>query len=113
MFASTQEITPRTQKVTLAGCGAVGPARSRRGAIRRGATCRGRRGNRNAVSDDDVVIAYQNLLDNQTHDPLALHYVKRIGAAAQSGQERGEGLCQAQERGALIGLVSDRLQFGA
>ncbi|MGO9058743.1 MAG: reverse transcriptase domain-containing protein [Candidatus Binataceae bacterium] len=105
-------ITPRTQKVTLAECVVVGSARSWRGATRRGATCRGRRGDRNAVSDDDAVIAYQNLLDDQTHDPLAFQCVKCIGAAAQPGQERGEGLCQAQERGALIGLVSDSLQFG-
>src|SRR6266852_936725 len=70
-------VTPRTQKVTLAGWGAVGPTRSRRAA-----TGRGRRRNRNAVSDDDMVLAYQNLLDDKTHDSLALHDVKRIGGAA-------------------------------
>jgi hypothetical protein len=61
------------------------------------------------VSDDDAVVAYQNLLDDQTHDPLALHDVKRIGGAAQSAQEGREGLCQAQEGGAIAGLISDRL----
>src|SRR5712692_6292596 len=70
-------ITPLTQKVTFGRLGAVGPPRSRRAA-----TGRGRRRNRNAVSDDDMVLAYQNLLDDKTHDSLALHDVKRIGGAA-------------------------------
>jgi len=34
------------------------------------------------VSDDDVVIADQHLFNDETHDPLALHDVKRIGGAA-------------------------------
>ena len=65
------------------------------------------------MPDDDVVVAYQNLLDDKTHDPLALHDFKRIGGATQSAQERREGLCQAQERGAIASLISDRLQLGA
>src|SRR6266852_3437713 len=99
-------ITPRTQKVTLAGWGAVGPTRRRWAA-----TGRGRRHNRNAVPDDDVVVAYQNLLDDKTHDPLALHDFKRIGGAAQSAQERREGLCQAQERGAITSLLSQKNDY--
>jgi len=70
-------ITPLTQKVTLAGWGAVGPTRSRWAA-----TGRGRRRNRNAVSDDDVVIADQHLFNDETHDSLTLHDIKRIGGAA-------------------------------
>src|SRR5713226_9723811 len=70
-------ITPLTQKVTLASWGAVGPTRSRWAA-----TGRGRRRNRNAVSDDDVVIADQHLFNDETHDSLTLHDIKRIGGAA-------------------------------
>jgi hypothetical protein len=65
------------------------------------------------VSDDDTVVAYKNLLDDKPRDPLALHDIKRIRSAAQSAQERREGLCQAQKRGAIAGLISDRLQLGA
>jgi hypothetical protein len=65
------------------------------------------------VSDNDTVVAYKDLLDDKPHDPLALHDVKRIGGAAQSTKERREGLCQAQEGGAIASLISDRLQLGA
>ena len=70
-------VTPLTQKVTLAIWGAGGPTRSGWAA-----TSRGRRRNRNAVSDDDVVITDQHLFNDKTHDALALHDVKRIGSAA-------------------------------
>jgi hypothetical protein len=81
--AAGSTLTPRTQRVTLADWDAVGPVRSGRAT-----TGRGRRRNRNAVSDDDIVVAYQNLLDDKTHDPPTLHDVKRIGRAVQSAQKR-------------------------
>jgi hypothetical protein len=36
------------------------------------------------VADNDIIVAYQDLLDDQTHDPLALDHVERIGVVAQS-----------------------------
>jgi len=65
------------------------------------------------VPDHDSVVAYQNLLDDKTHDALALDDIKRVRGAAQSGEERGESLCQAQERSAIVSLVGDCLQLGA
>lgn len=65
------------------------------------------------MADNDGVVADQNLLDDEAHDSLALDDVKRIGGAAQSCEERRKGLCQAQEHGAVVGLVGDRLQLGA
>src|SRR5260370_35987156 len=82
-------ITPLTQKVTLASWGAVGPTRSRWAA-----TGRGRRRNRNAVSDDDVVIADQHLFNDETHDSLTLHDIKRIGGAAEAAEATTPRCCQ-------------------
>ena len=101
-------IAPRTQKVTLTAWRAFGSARSGRAA-----TGRGRRGNRNAMPNHDSVVADENVLDDQAHDALALDDVKRVGGAAQSGEERRESLGQAQERSAIGSLVGDRLQLGA
>jgi RNA-directed DNA polymerase len=101
-------VSPRTQKVTLNGWHTVRPTRSRRATAGRG-----RRRNRNAVADNDIIVAYQNLLDDQTHDPLALDHVERIGVVAQTSQERRSRLCQVQELGAIAGLINDRLQLGA
>ena len=65
------------------------------------------------MPDDDRVVADEDVLDDETHDSLALDDVKRVGGAAQTTEERREGFCKAQERGAIGGLVSDRLQLGA
>ena len=65
------------------------------------------------MPDDDRVIANQNILDDQAHDSLALQDIERVGGVVQPTEERREGLGQAQERGAIGGLVSDCLQFGA
>ena len=56
-------ITPRTQKVTLVVCATFGLARSRRAIIGRE-----RRHSRDAVSDDDIVVADENVLDHKAHD---------------------------------------------
>src|SRR5215469_113774 len=100
--------TPRTQKVTLGGWRTVQLTWSRRATAGRGC-----RRSRNTVADNDIIVAYKNLLDDQTHDPLALDYVERISAGAQSSQERRGGLCQVQELSAVTGLINDRLQLGA
>ena len=107
-LAKVGAVTPRTQKETLAVWGALGLTRSGRAT-----TGRGCRGNRNAMADDDGVVSYQDFFDDETHDSLALHDIKRVGGAAQSGEERRERLGQAQERSAILRLICDRLQLGA
>ena len=69
--------TPLTQKVTLRVLERFGATRGWRCA-----GGRGWRGERDAVSDDDGVVADQNFLDDQAHDSLALKDIKRIGGAA-------------------------------
>src|SRR5215471_9335946 len=108
MFASSGLSTPRTQKVTLGGWRTVQLTWSRR--ARAGG---GRRRNRNTVADNDSIVADKDLLDDQTHDPLALDHVERISAVAQSSQERRGRLCQVQELSAVTSLINDRLQLGA
>ena len=65
------------------------------------------------MPDDDRVVANEDVLDDEAHDSLALQDVKCVGGAAQAAEERRQRLGKAQERGAIVGLVSDRLQFGA
>ena len=65
------------------------------------------------MSDDDRVVANEDVLDDEAHDALALNDIKRVGGAAQTPKERRERLGKAQERGAISRLVSDRLQLGA
>jgi len=65
------------------------------------------------MPDDDRVVADENVLDDEPDDSLALNDVKRVGGTAQAAEERGERFGQAQKRGAIASLVSDRLQFGA
>ena len=65
------------------------------------------------MPDDDTVLTNEDVLDDETHDSLAFDDVKRVGGAAQPAEERREGFCKAQERGAISDAVSDRLQLGA
>jgi hypothetical protein len=58
------------------------------------------------MADDDTVIANENVLDDETHNSLTLDDVERVGGTAQATEERREGFCKAQERGAIGGLVS-------
>jgi retron-type reverse transcriptase len=101
-------VTPLTQKVTLRVRGRFRAAIGWRRSIRRG-----RSGDRDAAADNDVIVANEDVLDDEAHDSLALHDVKRIGGAAQSCEERRESLCQAQEHGTVGGLVGDCLHLGA
>jgi hypothetical protein len=65
------------------------------------------------VANNDIIVADQDLLDDQTHDPLALDYIERMGAFAQSSEERRGRLCQLQELSVIAGLINYRLQLGA
>jgi hypothetical protein len=101
-------ITPRTQKVMSAVSKVI---RVSRGC--RATSVRWRRWRGDAVTDNDRVIADQNLLDDQANDTLTFDYVKRIGGHSQSREEGGERLREVQVRGALPRLISDRLLLGA
>ncbi len=83
-------ITPRTQKVTLIGRDAMGATGRWRAAIRRGCQT-----DRDAMPDQDRVVANEDVLDDEAHDSLALNDLKRVGGAAQTAQERRESLGKA------------------
>jgi hypothetical protein len=101
-------ITPLTQKVISGSRAAFETPGGRRRAVGWG-----RRRERDAVPNDDRVVADQNVLDDESHDALPFRDIESVGGAAQSRQERCESLCQAQEHGAIVSLVGDRLQLGA
>ena len=63
------------------------------------------------MTNGDGILADQNVFDQESHDSLAFNDTKRFRRTAQAGKECCESLCQAQEGGAIIGLVSDRLQL--
>jgi len=65
------------------------------------------------MPDDDRVVANEDVLDDKPHDSLALKDIKRVSGAAQSAEERRESLGKPKERGAIGGLVGDRLELSA
>src|ERR1700746_4139972 len=82
-------MAPRTQKITLrsrqcsvrtAGCRAV-------------ARCHGQR---DAVPDDYLVVAYEVFLDEKPQDALAFQYVEGPRRRPQSRKERGQRFSEAQ-----------------
>ena len=60
-------------------------------AVRTGTRWRRPRGNGNAVANRDRVVADENLLDEESHDPLPLQDVERLGRRPQARQKRREG----------------------
>ncbi|MGH7084109.1 MAG: hypothetical protein ACREFS_15290 [Acetobacteraceae bacterium] len=63
------------------------------------------------MPDDDGVVADQDFLDHETHDPLALLDVEPICGGARPGQESRQGLGEAQKDRAVVHLIQDRLQL--
>jgi hypothetical protein len=63
------------------------------------------------VTNGDGILANQDFSNQQSHDFLAFRDTKTFCGAAQARKECGESFCQAQECGAIIGLVGDRLQL--
>ena len=63
------------------------------------------------MPDDDGVVADQDLLDNETHDPLALLDIEGLGGGAQPGEEAGQGFREAEIDGAVVHLIQDCLQL--
>ena len=82
-------MAPRTQKVTL---------RSRQCSVRTAgwravARCHGQR---DAVPDDDLVVADKDFLDEKPQDALAFRYVEGPRRWPQSRKERGQRFSEAQ-----------------
>ena len=63
------------------------------------------------MTDGDGILADQDVFNQESHDFLAFNDTKRFRRAAQASKECCESLCQAQECGAIVGLVGDRLQL--
>jgi hypothetical protein len=59
------------------------------------------------VSNNEAVIADQNVLDDESHDSLPFDDIERVGRVSRPCQKICESLCQAQEHGAVVGLVGD------
>src|ERR1700736_6248670 len=82
-------MAPRTQKVTL---------RSRQCSVRTAgwravSRCHGQR---DAVPDDDLVVADEDFLDEKPQDALAFQYVEGPRRRPQSRKERGQRFSEAQ-----------------
>ncbi len=65
----------------------------------------------NAMANGDGVVSDQDVFHYKPDDSLVLKDAQRISGAVQAGEERREGLRQAQEGGPIVGLVSDCLQL--
>ena len=63
------------------------------------------------MTNGDGILADQDVFNQESHDFLAFNDTKRFSCAAQASKECCESLCQAQECGAIVGLVGDRLQL--
>ena len=59
-------------------------------AVRTGTRWRRSRGNGNTVANHERVVADEDLLDEEPHDPLPLHDVERLGRRPQARQKRRE-----------------------
>ena len=69
------------------------------------------RGNGNAVSDYDRVVADEHFLDDEAHDSLLLDDVERLGGRAQAREKRRQSFGQTQMGGTITGLFDQRVQF--
>jgi len=65
------------------------------------------------MPNDDVVVADENFLDDQSYDSLPFDDIERGGGAAQANEERSECFCKTQKIGTIVGLICNRLQFRA
>ena len=63
------------------------------------------------MANRDRVVADENLLDEESDDPLPLQDVERLGRRPQARQKRREGFSQAQMRGTIVGLFHQRVQL--
>ena len=64
------------------------------------------------MADGDGVVTDENLFHEKSNDTLALRNVQRLRRRAHARHERRERLGQSQIVSTIIGLLSDRCQFG-
>ena len=63
------------------------------------------------MANHERVVADEDLLDEEPHDPLPLQDVERLSRRSQARQKRREGFSQAQMRGTIVGLFHQRVQL--
>src|SRR6516225_4343021 len=73
----------------------------------RTAVLRGVRRDWDAMANGNGIVPDQDIFDHEPYDSLALSDAKRFSSGAQAGEERREGLRQAQEDCPVVGLVND------
>jgi len=59
------------------------------------------------VSDDDGLVAHQDLFDDKADDPLMFLDVEGVSSGPLPIREARAGLCQAQLDGAVVCLLED------
>ena len=63
------------------------------------------------MANHERVVADEDLLDEEPHDPLPLHDIERLGRRPQARQKRREGFGETQMRGAVASLFHQRIQL--
>ena len=63
------------------------------------------------MANHDRVVADEDLLDEEPHDPLPFQDVERLGRRPQARQKRREGFSETQMRGAVASLFHQRVQL--
>ena len=89
--SATSEVDPAMQSYALNANGNLMVGDFRGVAVRTGTRWRRPRGNGNAVANRDRVVADENLLDEESHDPLPLKDVERLRATPAGATETPRG----------------------
>ena len=80
-------------------------------AVGSGTRWRRSRANGNTVTNHERVVACEDLLDEEPHEPLPLHDVERLGRPRQARQKHQEGFGETQMRGTVASLFHPRVQL--
>src|SRR5215471_1921790 len=108
MFDNSGDLTPRTQKVTFGISTFIGGVRGLRAA-----SMWRSRWYRNAVADDDRIVADEHFLDDQTYDALPLDDVKGVRGFTQPREKRRERFRETQICRSFSRLFGNRLPLGS
>ena len=65
------------------------------------------------MTDHDLIIADQDVFDQQSHNLLASMNVDGLRRRAELAEKRSEGFGETKRGGAVIRLIGDRLQLTA